>query len=215
MVRIVNKPPKIYDITRTLSPRIAVWPGDTPFASEIIMAMSRGESVNLTTLTISSHTGTHVDADFHFFNSGRTIEQMPLAAYIGPATVVTVQRAAGPLTPADFPGLDWSRVQRLLVHSAASSQPPDQFPAEIVYPSPELADWLGRHDALLFGSDAPSMDAIDSQTLPGHNALRRNGIAILEGLILTNVPDGEYELVALPLKIAGGDGSPVRAILRQ
>lgn len=211
----MNKFSKLYDITRTLSPVIAVWPGDTPFSTEIIMAMNRGESVNLTTLTLSSHTGTHVDADFHFFNTGRTIEQMPLAAYVGPATVVTVPRPAGPLTLSDFPGLDWGRVQRLLVHSAASDQPVDQFPTDIVYPSPELADWLGRHGALLFGSDAPSMDALDSQTLPGHNALRRNGIAILEGLLFNDVPDGEYELIALPLKIAGGDGSPVRAILRQ
>jgi arylformamidase len=208
-------PPQIFDITRTLSQELAVWPGDTPFAMQIIMDMNQGDMVNLTTLTTSSHTGTHVDAPRHFVNNDLPLEQAALESYIGPATVVTVNRPAGPLTPADFPGLDWLRVQRLLVHSAASAMPPEQFCAEYVYPSPKLADWLGRHGVVLFGSDAPSMDAVDSQTLPGHHALRRNRVAILEGLIFKDVPDGDYELMALPLKIAGGDGSPVRAVLRQ
>ncbi len=127
---------------------------------------------------------------------------------------MTVSKADGPLFPADFPALDWPRVERLLVHSPASNLPPTEFPAQFVYPSPELADFLGQHGIILFGSDAPSMDHVDSETLPGHIALRRHGIAILEGLLLANVPDGEYELIALPLKITGGDGSPVRAILR-
>jgi arylformamidase len=178
------------------------------------MAIAGGDSVNLTTLTLSSHTGTHADAHFHFAADGLTLDQMPLAAYIGPATVVTVAKESGPLTPADFPGLDWTRVERLLVHSAASDLPPEQFAERFVYPSPELADWLGRHGVLLFGADAPSMDHLTSRELPGHNALRRNGIAILEGLLLAHVPDGDYELIAPPLKIAGGDGSPVRAVLR-
>lgn len=206
---------KIFDITRTLNPALAVWPGDTPFSAEIIMAMSQGASVNLTTLTLSSHTGTHADAPFHFDNDEETIEQVPLTAYIGSATVVTTQREAGPLTPADFPDLDWSNIERLLVHSSASAKPLDQFPTEFVYPSPELADWLGRHNICLFGSDAPSMDDMHSRPLPGHKALRHHHIAILEGLLLTGVPDGTYELIALPLKIEGGDGSPVRAILRR
>lgn len=163
---------------------------------------------------MSSHMGTHVDAPYHFLDDGPTMEQVPLEAYIGPATVVTVQREAGPLTPADFPNLDWPTVERLLVHSTASLKPADQFPTEFIYPSPELAEIMSQHGVVLFGSDAPSMDDMHSQTLPGHKALRRHRIAILEGLLLTGIPDGIYELVALPLKIAGGDGSPVRAILR-
>jgi arylformamidase len=102
----------------------------------------------------------------------------------------------------------------LLVHSVASAKPVDQFPTQFVYPSPELADFMAEHGIVLFGSDAPSMDDMASKTLPGHKALRRHRIAILEGLLLTDVPDGTYELIALPLKIEGGDGSPVRAILR-
>jgi len=202
------------DITRPISPTLAVWPGDTPFSAEVLLDMSAGDSVNLTTLTLSSHTGTHADAYFHFSGDGLTIDQMPLSAYLGPATVVTVAKSAGPLTPADFPDLDWNRVERLLVHSPASDAPLDEFPQHFVYPSPELADWLGQRGVVLFGSDAPSMDHLTSKTLPGHNALRRHNIAILEGLLLSHAPDGEYDLCALPLKISGGDGSPVRAVLR-
>jgi arylformamidase len=205
---------KIYDITRTINPNLAVWPGDTPFSAEKVLAMSRGASVNLTTLTLSSHTGTHADAPYHFVNDGLTINQVPLAAYLGPATVVTVEREAGPLTPADFPNLAWSGLERLLVHSGASHKPLAEFPTEFIYPSPELAAWLGQHGVVLFGSDAPSMDDMNSKSLPGHNALHQHGIAILEGLLLADIPDGRYELIALPLKIESGDGSPIRAILR-
>jgi arylformamidase len=205
---------KIYDITRTINPNLAVWPGDTPFSAEKVLAMSRGASVNLTTLTLSSHTGTHADAPYHFVNDGLTINQVPLAAYLGPATVVTVEREAGPLTPADFPNLAWSGLERLLVHSGASHKPLAEFPTEFIYPSPELAAWLGQHGVVLFGSDAPSMDDMNSKSLPGHNALHQHGIAILEGLLLADIPDGRYELIALSLKIESGDGSPIRAILR-
>jgi arylformamidase len=205
---------KIYDVTRTVNPDLAVWPGDTPFSAEVIMDMSEGASVNLTTLTLSSHTGTHADAPYHFSDDDLTIEKVPLAAYIGPATIATVQREAGPLTPADFLDLDWSSIERLLIHSIASTTPAAEFPTRFVYPSAELADFMVEHGVVLFGSDAPSMDDMNSKSLPGHNALRRHGIAILEGLLLTDVPDGDYELIALPLKIEGVDGSPVRAILR-
>ena len=205
---------KIFDITRSINPALAVWPGDTPFSAQVIMDMREGASVNLTTITLSSHTGTHADAPYHFINDDLTIDKVPLEPYIGPATVVTVQREEGQLTPSDFPALDWRKVERLLVHSAASAKPANEFPTQIIYPSPELAEFLAEHNIILFGSDAPSMDDINSKSLPGHNALRRNGIAILEGLLLTNIPDGNYELIALPLKIEGGDGSPVRAILR-
>jgi arylformamidase len=205
---------KIYDISRPISPEMAIWPGDTPFSVTSLLELRMGASVNLTTLTLSSHTGSHVDAFSHFIADGATMEAMPLAAYIGPATVVTVDRPHGPLTLNDFPQIDWEQTERLLVHSAASAHPLDQFPIEFVYPAPELADFLGSRDIVLFGSDAPSMDHVDSKTLIGHHALHRNNIAILEGLWLTGVPDGLYELIALPLKISGGDGSPVRAVLR-
>lgn len=207
-------PSELFDITRTLSPTLAVWPGDTPFSAQVVSRVSQGEVSNLTTLTLSSHTGTHADAPYHVKDDGLTMAKVSLAAYIGPATVATVRRRAGPLTLADFPGFNWAGVQRLLVHSEASAWPADRFLSEYVYPSPELVDFLAEQGVILFGSDAPSVDPVDSAALPGHHALIGHGIAILENLYLTGVPDGRYELVALPLKIEGGDGSPIRAILR-
>jgi arylformamidase len=204
----------VIDISRTLNARIAVWPGDTPFSLIVNQERAKGATVNLTTLQLSAHTGTHVDAPHHFADDAPTMEEVSLDDYWGPAQVVTVSKDGGPLVPADFAGYDLSRAPRLLVHSAASRLDPTAFPERFVYPSPELADYLGAAGVRLYGTDAPSMDAADSKKLVGHEALRRNGIVILEGLELTAAPDGLYELVALPLKVGGGDGSPVRAALR-
>ncbi|MCO5189095.1 MAG: cyclase family protein [Anaerolineae bacterium] len=204
----------IYDISRTLDPSIAVWPGDTPYDLAQILDRQQGDSVNLTTLTISAHTGTHADAPLHFTDNGTSMEKMPLDIYWGLAQVVTVKREAGALTSADFAAVDLSLAPRLLVHSVASHRDPTVFYPDFVYPSPELADLLAAHGVILYGADGPSMDDWQSAELPGHNALLRHGISIIEGLDLSGVPDGVYEFVGLPLKIAGGDGSPIRAALR-
>jgi len=163
---------------------------------------------------LSAHTGAHIDAPHHFADDAPTIDALALHPFWGLVRVVTVVKADGPLTSDDFAGVDFSLAPRLLVHSPASELDPTRFPEQFVYPSPELADFLGRQGVILFGTDAPSVDPVDSVTLPGHHALLENNIAILEGLMLRGVPDGVYELVALPLKIVGGDGSPVRAALR-
>lgn len=204
----------IIDISRTLSPAIAVWPGDTPFSIQTTLSLSAGESVNVTTLTLSAHTGTHIDAPYHFQQEGRTVEALPLDIYWGPAQVVTIQQQEGALLPGAFAGYDLTRAPRLLVRTPSSEKDPREFSRAYVYPSPELATYLQEQGVILYGCDAPSMDSVESKTLPGHHALQANGIAILESLDLSRVEDGLYELVALPLKIAGGDGSPVRAALR-
>ncbi len=204
----------LIDISRKLEPALAVWPGDTPFERRTVLSMADGAFVNLSTLTLSSHTGTHVDAPFHVQRDGVTIERLALEAYWGMAQVVTVHKTMGPLDPEDFQHVDLGRALRLLVRSPGSTAPHDVFPPQFVYPSPALAQALGRAGIVLYGADTPSMDHADSKDLPGHNALLAAGIAILEGLDLRTAPDGLYELVALPLKIAGGDGSPVRAVLR-
>ncbi len=204
----------LIDISRTLHPGIAVWPGDTRFHLARTATIAAGAVVNLSTLTLSAHTGTHVDAPYHFDDAGITLEYANLAPYWGLAQVVTVARTSGPLLPADFAHADLHRAPRLLVRSLASETDPTLFHHEYVYPSPELADYLGGLGIVLYGADAPSMDTPDSKTLPGHHAMKRNHIAILEGLDLRQAPDGLYDLVAMPLKIGSGDGSPVRAVLR-
>lgn len=204
----------IWDISHTLSPALAVWPGDTPFQRKVVLSLATGDAVTLSTLVMSAHTGTHVDAPAHFDPTGPDLEALDLEPFWGPAQVVTVDKTAGPLIPADLAHVDLAAAPRLLVRSRCGLPDPTVFPKSFIYPTPELAAHLARYGIRLFGSEAPSMDAVDSKDLPGHHALRRHGIAILEGLRLTAVADGFYELVALPLKIAGGDGSPVRAALR-
>ncbi len=204
----------LIDISRILSPDIAVWPGDTPFSLQSIMARQSGESVNLTTITMSAHTGTHVDAPTHFSDNGPSMEEVDLRPYWGLAQVVTISKAIGSLSPKDFAQYDLTCAPRLLVRTPIGKISNTQFPEDIPHPSPELADHLGNLGICLYGTDAPSMDDINSLTLPGHNAMLRNKIAILEGLDLSQAPDGLYEISALPLKIKGGDGSPVRAVLR-
>lgn len=204
----------IIDISRTLSPHIAVWPGDTRFKLQTIMSLNKGDFVNLTTITMSAHTGTHVDAPFHYTDNGQTLEAIDLQPFWGLAQVVTITKEKGPVYPADLADYDLGLAPRLLVRTPIGVMSTTQFPDSIPHPSPELADYLGSIGICLYGTDAPSMDDIQSQTLPGHTAMLRNGIAIMESLDLNQAPDGLYELSALPLKIMGGDGSPVRAVLR-
>lgn len=205
----------IYDITRTVSTRTVVWPGDTPFAFEHVMRVADGAAVNLTTLTLSAHTGTHSDAYYHYTQDGAHPAQMPLDAFIGRARVVTVDKTDDALTPDDFAGVDLRGGERLLIHSHVSDLPDDQWAQEFPYLSVALIDWLHEMGYRLIGLDSPSVDAFDSTDLPCHHALKRLNMVNLETLQLRGVPDGDYELIALPLKLDAVCGSPVRAILKQ
>ena len=205
---------KLYDISRAIHAKMAVWPGDPGFELQRTGKIADGSAVNVSALNLGAHTGTHVDAPYHFEDDAAPLDQVDLSAYWGPAQVVTVNKQSGPLTPADFAGYDLGRAPRLLIHSPNSEADPNVFPNGFVHPSPELADHLGGLGIVLYGADAPSMDPQNSKDLAGHHALQRNNILILEGLSLGGVPDGVYELAALPLKLIDGDGSPVRAVLR-
>lgn len=205
----------IYDITRTVSPNLKVWPGDAPFSAVYQMRLADGQSVNLTTMTLSPHTGSHADAYYHYEPNGAHPAQMPLQAYMGKCRVVTVSKRDGALTPEDFASVDLSGAERLLIHSHVSDLPDDQWAEEFPYLSVALIEWLHQLGIVLIGLDSPSVDDFHSTELPCHHALFQRGIVNLETLYLRDVPDGEYELIALPLKIDGICGSPVRAILRQ
>jgi arylformamidase len=203
----------IYDITRTVAPETHVWPGDAPFSLTHVMRLASGESVNLTTLSLSAHTGTHADAYYHYMADGAHPAGMALDAYVGPARVVTVHRD-GPLGPDDFAGLDFTKSPRLLIHSQVSDLDDHEWPDAFPYLSVGLIEWLAEQGVRLVGLDSPSVDAFDSTDLPCHHALRQHNMVNLETLFLRQVPDGVYELVALPLKLDQACGSPVRAILR-
>ncbi len=205
----------LYDITRTLSPNTSIWPGDTPLSIKSVLRLREGAPVNLKTLTFSPHIGTHADAFFHFEDDGDYPATMPLDAYIGRARVVAVERRSGALTPTDFAHVNLEGAERLLIHSHMSDQEDDQWTEDFPYLSVELIEWLASMDFRLIGLDSPSADAFNSTDLPCHHALWRHKIVILETLQLRDVPDGDYELIALPLKLDLVCGSPVRAVLQK
>jgi arylformamidase len=205
----------IHDITPTVSPHLAVWPGDHPYSAAHAVRLEDGNAINLMTLTLSPHTGAHADAPYHYTAQGEYPAQLALEPYIGPARLVSVARESGPLLPDDLPPGALDGAQRLLIHSIASSATrmgtwPDRFP----YPSVALIEAAAAHGIVLIGLDSPSVDAQDSKTLDGHHALYRHGIRNLEYLCFDGVPNGDYELIALPLRLHPACASPVRAILR-
>jgi len=203
-----------YDISRTLSSRVGTWPGDVPYALRRTFSQEKGDSVNVGSLSMSIHTGTHVDAPYHFNLRGEQCDQLDLSVFWGLAQVITINRVHGAMDEEDLQGINLKLAPRLLLHTPASTMADEFFPERIVYPSSAFVEVLAANGIILLGTDAPSMDALDDRHLPGHTSLYQHGISILEGLNLTGVPDGLYELAALPLKIEQGDGSPVRAVLR-
>ena len=202
----------LYDLSPIIHPEIPVWPGDTPFQSRLTWSLAEGGSVNLSAVTTTPHLGSHADAPFHTEPRGEGISEMPLERYLGPCRVVKVP--SQPLIePRHLDGIDLSSPPRLLLKTE-SVRDRRTFPERFSAISPELAALLGEHKVVLVGLDTPSVDPFDSKTLDAHHTLWRGGVGILEGLVLDGVPEGVYELIALPLRMAGLDASPVRAVLR-
>jgi arylformamidase len=204
---------RILDISRTLEPATAVWPGDQPFGISWTARIAEGSSVNLTCLRGSPHVGTHTDAPLHVRDGAPGVGELDLAPYLGPCRVLEATADPGGLIqPSGLAGLEPGHPPRLLLKTGTDPDPrrwPERFAALAV----ETARFLGRSGVILVGLDTPSLDPPDSKSLPAHHALIDAGLRWLENLDLTRVAPGDYELVALPLKIAGGEASPVRAIL--
>jgi arylformamidase len=202
----------LWDISPVLSPAIPVWPGDTPFSAEPTWKIEGGCPVQVSRITMSTHTGAHCDAPSHYDANGESIDSVALHAYLGPCRLI------------DCVGV--SCVQPHHVESALTDVPPrvlfrtyatapqDRWDAQFASVSPATIALLARHGVVLIGIDTASLDPQESKTMDAHRAVRANRMAILEGIVLDGVPAGDYELIALPLKLAGMDASPVRAILR-
>lgn len=202
----------LYDISPPIGERLAVWPGDTPPRREVLCDLRRGDNITLSTLHATVHLGAHADAPSHYDADGQSIDRRGLDYYLGPCQVVrvAVPRAAR-VTTAHLPGP--VRAERVLF--ATDSFPdPESFNPDFAALDPDLVRWLHGHGVRLIGIDTPSVDLFDSKDLPAHRACRECDLAILEGLVLRDVPAGRYELIALPLKLVGFDASPVRAVLR-
>ncbi len=204
----------IIDISRTISTTTAVFPGDTAFSFRHALRIADGADYNLTHISMSPHTGSHADAPWHFDEMGRHPAALPLETYIGRAHVVSVHRERGGIVPGDFASIDTAGMERLLLHTWVSDVADDKWSGDFPYPTPELIDFLVDRGLVLLGADFPSMDAADSRDFVCHHLLAERGVATLENLALAGVPDGVYELIALPLKLEHVCGSPVRAVLR-
>jgi arylformamidase len=203
---------QLYDITWPIAADLAVWPGDVAFAWQWLALQEHGDAVNLGGLTMSPHMGTHADAPFHVNRSAATIDRVPLDVYLGPARLIDV-RGRSPIRIEDLSGHDWAATPRLLLRTGAW-QDPRHFPSSIPVLSSDVPPFLQALGIRLVGVDAPSIDELTSASLPLHHALGERGIHILEGLDLRLPPPGVYELIALPLRLQGGDGAPMRAVLR-
>jgi arylformamidase len=211
---------KIWDISRTLSNDLAEWPGDEPCRFRLTREKTKGASVNLGAISMSLHNGTHADARFHFDADGESIEKASLQSYLGRATVVDLWQAfldskeKHLITIEDLrPAAEAiAATSRILVKTGRWTDS-TVFPKQIPVIAADVPAWLQKNGVKLLGLDLPSVDEIDSKSLQNHHALAHAGIAIIESLDLTNVASGIYHLAALPLKIAGGDGAPMRAIL--
>jgi arylformamidase len=204
----------LIDISFTLRGGMPEWPGDTPFDCRLTWEIARGGSVNVSALTMSPHVGTHADAPFHVADALPNIERVPLDAFIGPARVIDVSHLDGPIRLTQIENATGlKRFERLLLRTGRTIAG-GAFPVSWPVLTEECARELAALGLRLLGVDAPSVDDRESKTLPVHHALFSGGVAILENLDLERVPTGEYELLAAPLKIAGGDAAPVRAVLR-
>ena len=205
----------MYDISPSLTRDIAVWPGDSPLRREVLCDQARGGTVTLSTLHATVHLGAHADGPNHYGLGAQGIGERSLESYLGPCHVVKADVGKGQrvgLNHLRVPASGWVH-PRVLIRTDSF---PDwsKFNEDFAAIEPSLVEHLANAGVLLIGTDAPSVDLFSSKDLPAHKAFLKRDVSILEGLVLRDVPPGEYELIALPLKLIGFDGSPVRAVLR-
>ncbi len=204
---------RLWDISPPLNTHSPVFPGDTPFRSEWVARIGPGNPVNVCTLTLSPHTGAHADAPLHYDDAGAAIGEVDLQPYLGPCRVIHAI-GCGPL-------VQWQHLQhalkdlplRVLVRTYARA-PVDRWDPDLPAFAPQTVSRLADLGVLLVGIDTASVDPASSKTLDSHQVLRERGLRVLENLVLDEVPEGDYELIALPLKLTQACASPVRAVLR-
>ena len=201
------------DISQPLDNHIAVWPGVSPFNYKIISTKEESGSVNVGQMTMCVHTGTHIDAPFHFDSDGKKVCELDINIYIGRARVIHICKSPS-IGINELSCFKLDGVTRLLIRTDAWTNR-NVFPREIPAIEPELASYLAKKGVRLLGLDLPSVDPIDCKELSAHHELTRHGIHILEGVVLDHIDSGDYELAALPLSLPEADGSPVRAVVRK
>jgi arylformamidase len=206
--------PRLWDISPPVQPGAPVFPGDTPYQQQWAASIAPGCPVNVSTITLSPHVGAHADAPLHYDPQGTAVGALDLAPYLGPCRVVHAI-GRGPL-------VQWEHIAhaardlppRVLVRTYRQA-PVDRWDPELAAYAPETIERLADAGVRLVGIDTASIDPADSKTLDSHQVIRRRGLRVLENLVLDDVPEGDYELIALPLKLMTADASPVRAVLRE
>lgn len=208
---IEEKKRRIFDLSPLVSEKIAVFPGDVPFSREVSMSHAEGHHLTLSALRATLHLGAHADAANHYHREGKGVEARALEAYLGPAEVITVKLKAGErILPGHLRGP--VRARRVLFRTD-SFPDPNRWNDDFNSLSPELIHALADQGVTLVGIDTPSVDPATSKGLESHQALYARNVCVLEGIVLSAVPDGVYTLCALPLRLKDADASPVRAIL--
>lgn len=201
----------IHDISPLITPSLAVFPGDVAFQRKVSMDFAKGDHLSLSAIETTLHLGAHADAPSHYHKEGVSIEHCPLETYFGPCQVIDVSEIEGELTLEKLGPVEISAPRVLF--KTNSIQNVNVWQEEFAYLTPEVIDWLAARQVQLIGIDTPSMDHAKSKSLECHQAFYRNRLAILEGLVLRDIPAGLYVLVAFPLKMQGAEASPVRAVL--
>ena len=205
----------IIDISPPLSAITPVWPGDTPFSSERTWILDGDCPVNVSKLTMTTHFGAHADAPLHFSDDGAPIDEAPLESYIGLCTVIDARGVRNLLTADELARLIGKRsLQPRVLFRFFDQAPQSAWPQEFPAIGADAVHWLADRGAILVGVDTPSLDPQHSKLMDAHHAVGARNLRILEGLVLDHVHEGDYELIAPPLKLAGLDAAPVRAVLR-
>jgi len=205
---------KIFDLTVPLSRQLPTFPGDPAFQVEPASRIQDGDPCNVSRLTLGSHAGTHVDAPYHFVESGLRVDELPLEILTGKARVVSVP-AREAVDRQDLENLDLRDDLRVLFKTRNSGQlRQPEFRPDFVYLTADAASYLVQIGIKLVGWDYLSIEMFGNREFPAHHALLGAGVVIVEGLDLSQVEAGDYELTCLPLKLAGGDGAPARVILK-
>lgn len=209
---------RIIDITPTISERIGVFPGDVEFSRDISLDFKKGHHLLLSSIKTTLHLGAHADGPNHYSASGKGIAERDLSLYIGPCLVVHAkglnrgERAGWRHLDPKWKSSSHLPAERVLLRTE-SFPDPDKWNSDFCSYDPELIEGLADRGVRLIGIDTPSIDPEDSKALESHTAVAKRDLAVLEGLVLTHVPEGLYTLIALPLKIENADAAPVRAIL--
>jgi arylformamidase len=203
----------IIDISQPLSDALSGFPIDTKYSETFVARIDLGASVNVSKITLSSHSGSHADAPYHYDENGSRIGEVSLEPFIGPARVVDARADSPFVLPENIASQLKDTPPRVLLRLHDTIDP-NQWNPNFRALSPDVINLLNAHGVKLIGVDTPSIDQETSKDLPAHMAVNRFDMRILENLMLSHVQPGDYELIALPLKFENLDGSPVRAILR-